>query len=203
MLRARSASGPANPARSQSGPQLERKPLKLASGSFKIGAGVTAKVKVKLSGDRVTLLRQDTSARKAVAIADVRDGAGNKGTARKQTDGRSQVLSDDQLSRRNSTRRPLTLAIRLSPVRMSPAAGFASAAVAMIRASGILSRAARRSAASAATVDIDRQDRRDQVCEESIDSLLLMATNASSGQDLGIGDSGDQEGLLVGELPYS
>ena len=68
----------------KAGHSSKRKPLKLASGSFKIGAGVTAKVKVKLSGDRVTLLRQDTSARKAVAIADVRDGAGNKGTARKQ-----------------------------------------------------------------------------------------------------------------------
>ena len=82
--RARSVLQTRKPVDPKAGHSSKRKPLKLASGSFKIGAGVTSKVRVKLSGDRVALLRQDTSARKAVAIAAVRDGAGNKGTARKQ-----------------------------------------------------------------------------------------------------------------------
>ena len=62
----------------------KRRTVKLTSAKFKIGAGATAKLKVKLSGDPLALLKRDASARKAVAIASVSDGAGNKGTVRKQ-----------------------------------------------------------------------------------------------------------------------
>ena len=60
------------------------KVVKLASAKFKIAAGATAKVKLKVSGKALDLLKDNAAARKALAIAAVRDGAGNKGTARKQ-----------------------------------------------------------------------------------------------------------------------
>jgi DNA-binding beta-propeller fold protein YncE len=62
----------------------KRRPATLASARFKIGAGATAKVKVKLGTKPLALLRQNASARKAVAIANVKDGAGNSSTTRKQ-----------------------------------------------------------------------------------------------------------------------
>ena len=139
--------------RSQSRPQLETQTAQ---------AGV-GQLQNRGRGDRQSQGQAERRPRRAAAPGHQRSqGRRDRRCARRRrkqghraqtADGRPQVLSDDQLSRRNSTRSRSTLAIRLSPVRMSPAAGFASA-VAMIRASGILSEGtvARRSAASAATV---------------------------------------------------
>ena len=56
----------------------------LASAKFKIAARATSKVKLKVGGKALDLLKDNAAARKAAATANVGDGAGNKGTVRKQ-----------------------------------------------------------------------------------------------------------------------
>ena len=57
--------------------------LVLAKGNFKVGAGETARVRLKLAKGRAQLVRRNGKARRALAIARARDGAGNSATTRK------------------------------------------------------------------------------------------------------------------------
>lgn len=51
---------------------------------FRIAAGRTKAVKVRVGGRKLRLLKRSRRARRVVAIARVRDGAGNRGTVRKR-----------------------------------------------------------------------------------------------------------------------
>jgi hypothetical protein len=58
--------------------------LVLGKASFRTAASGTATVRIKLGSPVMGLLRRSKVARKAVAIVNVRDAAGNRGTVRKR-----------------------------------------------------------------------------------------------------------------------
>jgi hypothetical protein len=56
----------------------------LATGRFSLSAGETARVRLRLSRRKAGLVRARARARRVVAIARVRDAAGNRATVRKR-----------------------------------------------------------------------------------------------------------------------
>ncbi|HEX8754336.1 MAG TPA: choice-of-anchor Q domain-containing protein [Solirubrobacterales bacterium] len=62
----------------------KRHRLFLGNGTYSVGAGQVAAVRIKLPGSRADLLRGEPAARRVVASAQVSDALGNQGTAQKQ-----------------------------------------------------------------------------------------------------------------------
>jgi hypothetical protein len=61
----------------------KRRRVVLARARFRIGAGRTRAVRLRLGGGKLRLLRSNRRARRAIAIVRVRDAAGNRRTVRR------------------------------------------------------------------------------------------------------------------------
>jgi hypothetical protein len=70
-------------ARLRFGKRKRARPLMLAGARFRIAAGRTRAVRLRVRGGRLRLLRRSGRARRVVTLARVRDGAGNRTTARR------------------------------------------------------------------------------------------------------------------------